>query len=383
MNDAGSRHRLLAILAADATGYSRLMAADEQATVAALDAARGVFAQQVRAHAGRIVDTAGDSVLAVFETAAGAVDAALAIQARLALDGVGTPPDRQMPFRIGVHLGDVIEKPDGSVYGNGVNVAARLQALAEPGGIWVSDTVRGTIGVRPGRRFDDRGRQTVKNIAEPVHAFRLHGVEPLSPGSLGQPRRRHLIVLGATIVGIALAAALWILPLRPTGSPTSPGAAQGLLPLSLMIGTIAATPGDAPAAEVAERLRSDLSAGLSGPAYRNSYTVLAARNAAASGASASPLEQARHVGARFLLEGGVRRGGDGYAATLQIVETPSGAQKWSSTVELKAVDSAGVRSRAVQELVGQIASYVFASEAQRVLALPADQLVQCCVLFRT
>ena len=189
MNDAGSRHRLLAILAADATGYSRLMAADEQATVAALDAARGVFAQQVRAHAGRIVDTAGDSVLAVFETAAGAVDAALAIQARLALDGVGTPPDRQMPFRIGVHLGDVIEKPDGSVYGNGVNVAARLQALAEPGGIWVSDTVRGTIGVRPGRRFDDRGRQTVKNIAEPVHAFRLHGVEPLSPGSLGQPRR--------------------------------------------------------------------------------------------------------------------------------------------------------------------------------------------------
>ena len=205
------------------------------------------------AHAGRIVDTAGDSVLAVFETAAGALDAAPAIQERMADDLTGTPPERQMRFRIGVHLGDVIEKPDGSVYGNGVNVAARLQSLAEPGGIWMSDSVRGAIGARPDRRFEDCGRQAVKNIAEPVHAFRLHGVEPLSPRS---PRRtmsrRTLIAVGGTaIVGIAVAVALWVLPLARSGSSASPAASQGLIPLSLMLGPITATPGDAQGSEVA------------------------------------------------------------------------------------------------------------------------------------
>ena len=383
--DAGSRHRLLAILAADAAGYSRLMAADERATVAALDAAREVFAQQVLAHAGRIVDTAGDSVLAVFETAAGALDAALAIQEQMAVELTGIPPERQMRFRIGVHLGDVIEKSDGSVYGNGVNVAARLQSLAEPGGIWISDSVRGAIGAHPGRRFEDRGRQAVKNIAEPVHAFRLHGVDPLSPRS---PRRTMsrgtLIAVGGTaIVGIALALALWVLPLARSGSSTSPGASEGLIPLSLMLGPITATAGDARGAEVAERLRSDLGAGLSGPAYRSSYTVLTARNAAPSGASEPPLEQARRAGARLLLEGSIRRDDEGHVATLQIVETPSGAQKWSSTIGLKAADSVGVRASTVQQMVNHIGNYVFASEGRRVLALPVDQLAPVELLVRS
>ena len=118
------KQRLAAILAADAAGYSRAMAADERATVAALDACRAVFRRQIEAHHGRIVDTAGDSVLALLETASGAVQAALAIQAELR---------GELRFRIGVHLGEVLEKPDGSVYGDGVNVAARLQALASPG----------------------------------------------------------------------------------------------------------------------------------------------------------------------------------------------------------------------------------------------------------
>lgn len=375
MNDAGSRHRLLAILAADAAGYSRLMAADERGTVAALDSARGVFARQVLAHAGRIVDTAGDSVLAVFETAAGAVEAALAVQERMAIDLAATPSERQMRFRIGIHLGDVIEKADGSVYGNGVNVAARLQSLAEPGGIWVSDSVRGAIGARPGRHFDDRGRQAVKNIAEPVHAFRLHGVESRSPRTaIRTPNRRTLIALGgAALVGIASAVALWILPLVWPGSATSTASSPRLVPLSLMLGPIVAAPRDGPGSEVAARLRSDLSAGLSGPAFRNSYTVLVTREAAAS-AGDPPLEQARRAGARFLLEGGLRRDGDGYVVSLQVAETPSGAQKWSGTVNLKDAQSAAARADAVQGLVEQIGGYVYASEGRRVIALPIDQL---------
>jgi adenylate cyclase len=134
----GLRETLVAILAADASGYSRLMDGDQHATVAALDKAREVFREQIEAFRGRLIDTAGDSVLAVFDTAAGAAGAALAVQAELGKAQQNVPDERRLRFRIGLHLGDVIEKPDGSVYGSGVNIAARLQTLADPGGITAS-----------------------------------------------------------------------------------------------------------------------------------------------------------------------------------------------------------------------------------------------------
>ncbi|MEJ8852534.1 ATP-binding protein [Variovorax rhizosphaerae] len=171
--DSSVKHRLRAILAADAVGFSRLMAVDEGATVAALDAARAVFRQHVAAHHGRVVDMAGDSVLAVFDAATGAVDAALAVQQSLGRSTEAVTEDRRMRFRIGVHLGDVVEKEDGSVYGDGVNVAARLQARADPGGITVSDAVRGVVLGKVDARFIDRGEPSLKNIATPIHAFAI------------------------------------------------------------------------------------------------------------------------------------------------------------------------------------------------------------------
>lgn len=173
MGVADLKRRLAAILAADAAGYSRLMAADEQATVAALDAARSVFRAHIEANQGRVVDMAGDSVLGVFETAAGATSAALAIQQDL--EGVfrSIADDRRMRFRIGVHLGDVIEKADGTVYGDGVNIAARLQELAQVGEVTVSDAVKSALRGKVRINFEDQGEQSVKNIAEPVRAFRV------------------------------------------------------------------------------------------------------------------------------------------------------------------------------------------------------------------
>ena len=171
----------MAILCADASGYSRRMAQDERATVAELDAARQVFRERVAEHGGRIVDTAGDSVLAVFETAAGAVDAAMAVQRQLAY--AGPLEAARLRFRIGVHLGDIIEKPDGSVYGHGVNVAARLQALALEGGISVSDSVRTTLGEWTVHRFVDQGQHAVRNIGQPLHAFGLPIERAVAPDS--------------------------------------------------------------------------------------------------------------------------------------------------------------------------------------------------------
>jgi hypothetical protein len=126
------KQRLAAILAADVAGYSRLMAADERATVAALDAARAVFRTQIESNQGRVIDMAGDSVLAVFETATGAVTSALAVQHELNASSSAVSEDRRMQFRIGVHLSDVIEKADGTIYGDGVNIAARLEGDVLP-----------------------------------------------------------------------------------------------------------------------------------------------------------------------------------------------------------------------------------------------------------
>ncbi len=164
----GLRQRLTAILAADVAGYARLMAADAGATVAALDDARAVFRQRIEASGGRVIDMAGDSVLAVFDTAAGAVDAALAVQKALEAASASIAEDKRMRVRIGVHLGDVMEKPDGSVYGNGVNIAARLQAKAWPGGLCVSQSLYDSVKDQVALNARFAGLQRLKNIDQPV-----------------------------------------------------------------------------------------------------------------------------------------------------------------------------------------------------------------------
>ncbi|HET7525480.1 MAG TPA: tetratricopeptide repeat protein, partial [Burkholderiaceae bacterium] len=162
----------MAVLAADAAGYSRLMAEDDVATVAELDDARAAFRRHITAQEGRVIDMAGDSVLAGFDDTTAAVRAAIAIQHELARRTPGSSRQpRRLKFRIGIHAGDVIEQPDGSIYGDCVNVAARLQALAEPAGINVSRAVREAVRGEEALGFDDLGEYAVKNIARPVHTF--------------------------------------------------------------------------------------------------------------------------------------------------------------------------------------------------------------------
>ena len=154
-------------------GYSRLMQDDDEATVATLEAYRAIFRETIEAHRGRVVDMAGDSVLAVFEAATGAVRAAFEIQTALAERNESLPEARRMRFRIGVNLGEVIERADGTAYGDGVNVAARLESIGEPGGVTVSGTVFDQVKNRLQVGFDFIGEQQVKNIAELVRAYRV------------------------------------------------------------------------------------------------------------------------------------------------------------------------------------------------------------------
>src|SRR3984957_6508072 len=168
--------KLVAILAADVEGYSRLMEIDEEGTLQTLSEFRSVTDELISRHGGRICGTAGDSILAAFASALSAVHCAIDIQKDLAKLSDEQGKDQRMQFRIGVNVGDVMVK-DGDIFGDGVNIAARLETLASPGGICVSRGVRDHVRKMGRYAFEDLGEQSVKNIAQPIRAFRLHGLE--------------------------------------------------------------------------------------------------------------------------------------------------------------------------------------------------------------
>jgi adenylate cyclase len=181
--DAGGRaeRRLAAVLAADVAGYSRLMEADEEGTLAALRTARRKLSDpKIAEHRGRIVKTTGDGLLVEFASVVDAVRCAVELQQAMAERSTAIPPERRIDFRIGIHQGDIIVE-DGDIFGDGVNLAARLEGLAEPGGICISGRVRSDVMGKLDIAFEDLGEQQVKNIVRPVHVWRV-GPPASSPG---------------------------------------------------------------------------------------------------------------------------------------------------------------------------------------------------------
>ena len=164
--------KLTAILCADVFGYSRLMGEDEEATHRTLTSHRKIIDSLIEQHHGRFVNSAGDSVLAEFASVVNAVQCAVDIQTTLKAENASLPPERRMEFRIGVNSGDVIVDGE-QIYGDGVNVAARLESLAEPGGICISGKVHEEVRSKLALGFEDLGARSVKNIAEPIHVFRI------------------------------------------------------------------------------------------------------------------------------------------------------------------------------------------------------------------
>jgi TolB-like protein/class 3 adenylate cyclase/Flp pilus assembly protein TadD len=337
MSDVGFRQRLAAILAADAAGYSRLMEQDERATVAALEAAREVFRTEVQSHQGRVINMPGDSVLAIFDTAMGAMSAALAIQHALDAASVGDASDARLRFRIGIHLGDVIERDGGDIHGDGVNIAARLQAIAEPGGIVVSEAVRGSVKSRVAASFVDRGMQRIKNIADPIHAFAVASeAAPRSPAgatALREPRRRAAWYVAAGVVAVAIAAAVWLRPREATvaQAPAKP-AAQTVVPAPSGKPSVAVLPfdnmsGGAEQAYFADGITEDLITDLS----KVAGLVVIARNSTFQykGKPHDIREIGKALNARYVLEGSVRRSGESVRVNAQLIDAGTGAHVWA------------------------------------------------------
>lgn len=333
------RKRLAAILAADAAGYSRLMATDERGAVAALDAARGVFRAQVVANQGRVIDTAGDSVLAVFETASGAVAAALAIQQSLAAASSDVSENRRMHFRIGIHLGEIMEKTDGTVYGDGVIIAARLEGLTDPGGVTISESMRSAVKGKVNADFEDLGNQTVKNIADPVHVYRL---KPADPGD----------ARGGRTVGHV-----------DVSRPDKPSIA--VLPFSNMSG-------DSEQEYFADGMTEDIITGLS--RFRSLSVVARSSTFAYKSKSVDVRELARALGVRYVLEGSVRRSGNRIRITGQLVDGATGNHLWVERFDRELQDMFAVQDEVTEMIVAAIAPEIDDVERERAQRKPPGDL---------
>ena len=217
------KRKLTTILSADVAGYSRLMGDDEAATVKTLEQYKEIMFELIREHRGRVVDSPGDNLLAEFASVVDAVQCAVATQKELQARNTGLPENRKMQFRIGVNLGDVIEE-ESRIYGDGVNIAARLESLADPGGICISKTAFDQIETKLPFGYSYLGEQTVKNIARPVGAYKVL-MEPRvtkerSAGLKTQGAKRRMAVMGLAAALVVIAgAALWQFFIRPVGPP--------------------------------------------------------------------------------------------------------------------------------------------------------------------
>jgi TolB-like protein/class 3 adenylate cyclase len=339
------RLRLAAILAADAVAYSRLMSVDAPGTIKALDAARSTFQTRCVAHGGRVVDTAGDSVLAVFKTAAGATTAALAIQHELETRAAAMAEDHRLRFRIGLHLGDVVQKADGSVYGDGVNVAARLQSAAPAGGIVASESIRLAVRGKITARFEDLGDHALKNIAEPVRAHRVIAAEPgrdgPSPPAAAAAstlrrwqrpfERRSVWFVAAAVLASAIALAAYVGTTRQTGSVDESARGRTVTtPLSILVLPFANQTGDDKKAYIADALTMSITNDLA--RIRDAYVVPATTAFTYRGKGLTVPQIAKDAAVRFVLGGSVMTSGQDVRVTAELLDSTTGAQLWNETI---------------------------------------------------
>ena len=373
MADVQAVERKLAVIfAADVAEYSRLMGLNEVGTLRTLQAYRAILDRLIAVHHGRIFNTAGDSVMADFASPVDAVECAVAVQEAIAKENANRAAGERMRFRIGVHLGDVIVE-GANLFGDGVNIAARLEALAEPGGICLSGAVRDQIGTRLPIGFAPLGEQRVKNIAEPVRAFKVAGESGGRP-AIAASRAGGISVrgrvLGAAAAAILIAAGgggwwLWSSRhARPEGSAVSSSA----LPFSAPRLSIVVLPfdnlGKDPEQEYfADGITDDLTTDIS----RIQGSLVIARNTAFSykGKPVDAKQIGRELGVRYVLEGSVQRSGKQVRINTQLIDTETGTHLWAERFDRDIGDLFALQNEITARVAYALQGQLFIAESRR------------------
>jgi len=352
--------KLTAILCADVCGYSRLMGEDEEATHRTLTSDRKVIDSLIQHHHGRFVNSAGDSVLAEFASVVNAVRCAVEVQSALKKENAELPPERRMEFRVGINLGDVIVDGE-QIYGDGVNVAARLESLAEPGGICISGTVHDQVRDKLALSYEDAGEQEVKNIARPVRVWRVLA-EP-GPGAKVATRtprvpRKYLRSGIFSLAGLAIVAGTIVLvqhlSLRPpTTTASIPPARTPALALpdkpSIAVLPFTNMSGDREQEYFSDGITDDLTNALS----RLPALFVIARTSAFTykGKAVKVQEISRQLGVKYVLEGSVRKADNQVRITAQLVDATTGDHVWAEHYDRSLRDIFSLQDEIVRKIV--------------------------------
>jgi adenylate cyclase len=362
--------KLAAILAADVVGYSRLAGSDEDRTLARLRGLRSDLVDPaVAAHHGRVVKRTGDGSLVEFRSVVDAVRCATEVQNGMVERNAGLPPERRIEFRVGIHLGDVVEESDGDLMGDGVNIAARLEGIAKPGAICLSEDAYRQVKARLDLAVSDLGPTQLKNIAEPVRVFSLEVGKPPQPTPTkpAGPKQRSIFVpLVAGIVAlIMVAGGAWYLlgANRPAivaaSGPTAPEAAH----LSIVVLPFTNLSGDPSQDYFADGITENLTTDLS--RIRNSFVI--ARNTAFTFKGKNiPVKQiSKELGVRYVLEGSVQRDGTRVRVNAQLIDGETGAHLWADRFEEDVADVFKLQDQVVARLANALGYELVKAEASR------------------
>jgi adenylate cyclase len=366
--------KLAAILSTDVKGYSRLMGEDEVATIRTITAYRELMATLIQQHRGGVVDSPGDNLLAEFPSVVEAVQCAVTIQQELKARNAELPPHRRMEFRIGINLGDAIAEGE-RLYGDGVNIAARLEGLAEVGGICISGTVYDQVKTKLDLGYEDLGAQAVKNIAEPVRVYRVrmepwgavHAVRPPQQLAARLWRRGTLAVVGLLLL-LGGGATVWHLAFRPP-SPAGviPSETTAALPLpdkpSIAVLPFDNMSGDLEQGYVSDGMTEDLITDLS----KLSGLFVIARNSVFTykGKAVKPEQVSRELGVRYVLEGGVRKAANRVRITAQLVDATTGYHRWAERYDRELQDIFAVQEEISRKIVAALAVQLTEGEQAR------------------
>ena len=370
--------RLAAIVAADVVGYSRLMGADEVGTLRALRAHRGeLIDPTIAARHGHLVKTTGDGVLVEFPSAVEAVACAITVQRGIAIRNQSVPEARRLMFRVGINVGDIISEA-GDIFGDGVNVAARLESLCEPGGLCISRAVRDQVRDKLPVTFDDLGEQPVKNIARPVCAF---GLTPQAIAAMPEfaPRgraassgsRRLWIVAALMAVMIAGGGAWWIVRTPPTGAP-APAAPVGGGRASIAVLPLEALGAEGGSDYFADGLTEDIIAALG--RFRDLSVMSLGAVFAYKRKHPPPAEVGHDLKVRYVVEGFIRHGPERIRVSVSLTDTNRNAVLWSEKYDAEPKNIFAVQDDITHRVAGALALRVTSLELASSAAKPPNNL---------
>src|SRR3954468_17857409 len=335
--------KIAAILAADVVGFSKLAGADEDRTLARLRALRSdLIDPTIAVHHGRVVKRTGDGVLVEFRSVVDAVRCGIEVQNGMIERNAGLPPERRIEFRIGIHLGDIVEESDGDLMGDGVNIAARLEGVVRPGAICLSDDASRQVRSRLKLLINDLGEMKLKNIADPMHVYSIE------VGNAEQPQP------------------------RPTAQTDHPGRLALPDKPSIAVLPFSNMSGDPEQEYFVDGISEDLITALS----RIRWFFVIARNScfAYKGQSPDIREVARALGVAYVLEGSVRRAGNSIRVTAQLIDGLSGNHVWAQRYDRKLEDIFAVQDEITSMLVGAIEPELGKAERERARAERPDDL---------